>query len=87
MLVALKPPGGNGLPKHVLRGVLNPSVNGAEGNSIPNTSVNKVVGSQSPNHNVNSGVQNSGIQNGVNNSRDKKKFKIKARFKKFKIMQ
>ena len=43
MLVALKPPGGNGLPKYVLRSVPNPSINSAVGMSIPNKSVNKAV--------------------------------------------
>ena len=38
--VVLKPLGGNGLPKYVVRSVPNPSVNSTEGNSIPNTSVN-----------------------------------------------
>ena len=49
VLVALKPPGGNGLPKYVLTSVPNRSVNSAEGNSVPSTSVNKAVGNQSPN--------------------------------------
>ena len=69
----------------MLRSVPNPSVNHAEGNSILNTSVNKAVGNQIPNHSVNSGVQNSG-KTGVN-SAGIKKFKIKPRFKKFKIME
>ena len=70
--VTLKPPGGNGLPKYVLRSVPNPSVNSAEWNSIPNTSVNNAVGIQIPNESVNGGVQNSGIQNGVNSAQDQK---------------
>ena len=45
VLVALKPPGGNGLPKYVLRS--------ADGNGIPNTSLNKAVGNQSPNQSEN----------------------------------
>ena len=57
VLVTLKPPGGNGFPKYVLRSVPNQSVNSADGKSIPNTSVNKAVENQSPNKNVNSGVQ------------------------------
>ena len=57
VLVALKPPGGNGLPKYVLRSIPNPGVNSAVGKSIPNTNVNKEVGNQSPNHNVNSGFK------------------------------
>ena len=72
VLVALKSPGGNGLPKYVLRSVPNLSVNSADGNSIPNTSVNKAVGNQSPNQCVNSGVQNRCIQNGVNSTQDQK---------------
>ena len=67
VLISLKPQGGNGLPKYVLRSVPNPSVNSAVGNSIPNISVNKAVGNR-PNHIVNSGVQNSGIQNDVNSA-------------------
>ena len=67
VLVALKPPAGNGLPKYVLRSVPNPSVNSAAGNSIPNISVNKAVRNQSPNHSVNSSVQN-----GVNSAQDQK---------------
>ena len=70
VLVALKPPGGNGLPKYVLRSVPNPSINSAVGKSIPYTRVNKAVGSQSPNQSVNSDVQNSVIQNGVNSAQD-----------------
>ena len=66
--VALKSPGGNGLPKYVLKSVPSPSVNSAEGNSIPNTSVNNALGNQIPIQSVNSGVQNSGIQNGINSS-------------------
>ena len=54
---ALQPPGGNGLLKCVLRSVIYPGVNSAEGNSILNTSVNNAVENQS----VNSGVKNSGI--------------------------
>ena len=72
VLVVLKPPGGNGLPKNVLRSVPNPNVNSTVRKSIPNTNVNKAVGNQSPNHSVNSGVQNSGIQNGVNSAQDQK---------------
>ena len=56
-MVALKPPGGNGLPKYVLRSVPNPSVNSAVGNSIPSISVNKAVWHQGPNHSVNNRVQ------------------------------
>ena len=70
--IALKPPGGNGLPKYVLRSVPNPSVNSVEGNSIPNTSVNNAVGNPISSHSVISGVQNSGIQNGVNSAQDQK---------------
>ena len=81
MLVALKPPGGNGLPKYVLRSVHIPSVNGAVAKSMHNISVNKVVGNQSPNHSVHSGVQN-----GENSAKDQK-VQIKPSFKKFKIMQ
>ena len=72
VLVALKPPGGNGLPKYVLRSVPSPSVNSAVGKSIPNTGVNKAVGNQSANHCVNSDVKNSGIQNSVNSAQDQK---------------
>ena len=61
VLVAIKPPRGNGLPKYVLTSVPNPSVNSAEGNSIPNASVNKATWNQSPNHSVNSPIQNSGL--------------------------
>ena len=67
VLVALKPPGGNGLPKCVLRSVPNPNVNSVVGKNICNISVNKAVGNQSPNHSVNSGVQN-----GVNSVQDQK---------------
>ena len=67
VLVTLKPPGGNGLPKYVLRSIPNPSANSAEGNSIPNTSINKAVENLSPNHSV-----NSSIQIGVNNTQDPK---------------
>ena len=81
VLVALKPTRGNGLPKYVLRSVPNPSVNSTLWKSIPNKSVNKAVGNQSPKHSVNSGVQN-----GVNSTQDKK-FKIKPRIKKVKMMQ
>ena len=80
MLVALKPPGGSGLPKYILRSVANSSVNSADGNSIPNTNVNKTVGNQSLNQSVNSGVQNGGIQNGVNSAQDQK-VQNKPRFK------
>ena len=76
VLVVLKPPGGTGLPKYVLRSVSNPSANSAVGKGIPNTGVNNAVGNQSPIHSVNSGVQNSGIQNSVNSVRIKK-FKIR----------
>ena len=71
-LVALKPPGGNGVPQYVFRSVPNPSVNSADGNSIPNTSVNKGVGNLSPNHSINHCVKKSGIQNGVNSAQDQK---------------
>ena len=67
VLLVLKPPGGNGLPKYVLRYFPNPSVNSAEGKSIPNMSVNKAVVNQSHNHSVNSGVQN-----GVNSAQVQK---------------
>ena len=67
MLVAVKQPEGNGLPKYVLRSVPNPSVKSAVGKSIPNISVNKAVGNQSTNHSVNSDVQN-----GVNSAKDQK---------------
>ena len=70
VLVVLKPPGGTGLPKYVLRSVSNPSANSAVGKGIPNTGVNNAVGNQSPIHSVNSGVQNSGIQNSVNSVQD-----------------
>ena len=86
MLVGLKPPGGNGVPKFVLRSVPNPSVNSADGKNIPNTSVNKAVGNQSPNQSVNSGVQNSDIQNGVNSGQDQK-VQNKVHVQKFKLMQ
>ena len=66
--VALKPSGGNALPKYMLRSVPNASVNSAVEKSIPNTSVNKAVGNQRLNHSANSGVKNSGIQNGVNSA-------------------
>ena len=70
VLVALKPPAGNGLPKCVLRSVPNPSVNSADGKGSPNTSVNKAVGNQITNQSANSDVQSSGIQNGVNSGQD-----------------
>ena len=72
VLVTLKPPGENGLPKYVLRSVPNPSLNSADGNNIPNTSINIAVGNQSPNQSLNSDAQNSGRQNGVNSAHDKK---------------
>ena len=52
LLVPLKPPGGNGLPKCMLRSVPNPSVNSAEEKSIPNTSVNNAVGNQIPSQGI-----------------------------------
>ena len=51
--VALKPPGGNDLPKYVLTSIPNPSVNSAEGNSNPNTSENEAVDNQISNQSVN----------------------------------
>ena len=83
--VALQPPGGNGLPKYVLRSVPTLSVNSTEGRSIPNTTVNNAVRNQIPNQSENSDVQNSGIQNVVNSPQDKK-FKIRPRIKTFRIM-
>ena len=67
VLVALKPLVGNGLPKYMLRSVLNPSVSSTVGNSIPNISVSKAVENWSPNHTVNSVVQN-----GVNSTKYQK---------------
>ena len=67
VLLTLKPPGGNGLPKYVLRSVPNLNVNSAAGKSIPNTIINEAVGNQSPNHSVNSGVRN-----GINSTQDQK---------------
>ena len=67
VLLALKPPGGSGLPNYELGSVANPRVHSAVGKSISNTSVNKAEGNQRPNHSMNSGVQN-----GVNSAQDKK---------------
>ena len=67
VLVSLKAPGGNGLPKYVLRSIPNPSVNNVVGKSIPNMSVNQALGNQTTNHSVNSGVNSTQDQKAQNN--------------------